>query len=60
MLPDSARLQEEDAEYVNKTGAPWTASQWAVMNSVLELEVKGEGRTHSVVVLPNGTARLGL
>jgi type II secretory pathway pseudopilin PulG len=45
--------------YVNTTGT-WNAASWAVLNSVLDLGVSGEGRTHRVVVLPNGTARLGL
>jgi type II secretory pathway pseudopilin PulG len=46
--------------YVNRNGAPWSAAQWRVLNTVLDLGVSGEGRTHRVVVLPNGTARLGL
>jgi prepilin-type N-terminal cleavage/methylation domain-containing protein len=45
--------------YLNKVGA-WTPASWTVLNSVLVLGVAGEGRTHDVVVLPNGTARLGL
>jgi hypothetical protein len=46
--------------YVNTTGSPWSAVNWTVLNTVLDLGVQGEGRTHQVVVLPNGTARLGL
>ncbi len=46
--------------YVNRTGVPWSASNWSVLNTVLDLGIAGEGRTHRVVVLPNGTARLGL
>ena len=45
--------------YVNTTGT-WNAASWTVLNTVLDLGVTGEGRTHRVVVLPNGTARLGL
>lgn len=45
--------------YVNTAGT-WTPASWNVLNTVLSLGVAGEGRTHNVVVLPNGTARLGL
>lgn len=45
--------------YLNDSSV-WTAASWTVLNSVIELGVTGEGRTHSVVVLPNGTARLAL
>jgi Tfp pilus assembly protein FimT len=45
--------------YLNTAGT-WNAASWTVLNTVLSLGVKGEGRTHNVVVLPNGTARLAL
>ena len=45
--------------YVNPTNT-WNAAGWTVLNSVLDLGISGEGRNHRVVVLPNGTARLGL
>jgi Tfp pilus assembly protein FimT len=45
--------------YLNTTNT-WNAASWTVLNSVLDLGVSGENRTHRVVVLPNGTARLGL
>jgi prepilin-type N-terminal cleavage/methylation domain-containing protein len=45
--------------YVNTTGT-WNAASWSVLNTVLDLGITGESRTHRVVVLPNGTARLGL
>jgi prepilin-type N-terminal cleavage/methylation domain-containing protein len=45
--------------YLHQGGA-WAPSSWNVLNTVLDLGVKGEGRTHRVVVLPNGTARLAL
>jgi type II secretory pathway pseudopilin PulG len=45
--------------YVNTVGT-WTPASWNVLNTVLDLGVSGEGRTHRVVVLPNGSARLAL
>jgi len=45
--------------YVNTTGV-WTPANWAPLNTVLDINVSGQNRTHRVVVLPNGTARLGL
>jgi prepilin-type N-terminal cleavage/methylation domain-containing protein len=45
--------------YVNTVGT-WTPASWNVLNTVLDLSVSGEGRTHRVVVLPNGSARLAL
>jgi hypothetical protein len=44
---------------VNTIGT-WTPASWNVLNTVLDLGVSGEGRTHRVVVLPNGSARLAL
>lgn len=45
--------------YVNTTGV-WTPVSWAALNTVLAIDVSGQNRTHRVVVLPNGTARIGL
>jgi prepilin-type N-terminal cleavage/methylation domain-containing protein len=45
--------------YVNTLGT-WVPTSWSNFSTVLDIGVTGESRTHRVVVLPNGTARLGL
>jgi len=45
--------------FVNPSGV-WAPASWQPFNAPLVIDVAGQGRTHRVVVLPNGTARLGL
>ena len=47
--------------YVNPTGI-WTPVNWVPLNTVLAIDVadQNQNRTHRVVVLPNGSARIGL
>ena len=37
-----------------------TTGAWDPLTDVVAITVTADGRTHNVVVLPNGTARLGL
>lgn len=57
--PFSVCYSPSGRTFVNTAGT-WTPASWTVLNTVLDLSVAGEGRTHRVVVLPNGTARLAL
>lgn len=45
--------------FVNTTGS-WNPANWAPLTTVLTVSITSSGRTRNIVVLPNGTARLGL
>ncbi len=45
--------------FVNTT-SNWSPAAWAPLTTVLTVAITSSGRTRNVVVLPNGTARLGL
>lgn len=47
--------------FVNTTTSTWSPASWTPLTDVLTLSVlSANGRTRNVLVLPNGTARLGL
>ena len=45
--------------FVNTTST-WNPAAWAPLTTVLTVSITSSGRTRNIVVLPNGTARLGL
>jgi prepilin-type N-terminal cleavage/methylation domain-containing protein len=47
--------------FVSTTTSTWTPASWTPLTDVLKLSVvSSNGRTRNILVLPNGTARLGL
>jgi Tfp pilus assembly protein FimT len=59
LSPVSVCFSPGGRTFVNVTGV-WAPAAWAPLTNVLTISVTSSGRARNVVVLPNGTARLGL